>query len=73
MNGGGAFIVEVVLTFLIVLVVLLVTQGDTAPGLAGLAIGFALAVVHFVGIPPTAPLRLVPPVASLGAGTAEGL
>lgn len=49
-NGGGAFVVEVLLTALFVLVVLLVTGRATAPGFAGLAIGLALATVHFVGI-----------------------
>ena len=49
-NGGGAFVLEVLLTALFVLVVLLVTGRATAPGFAGLAIGLALATVHFVGI-----------------------
>jgi aquaporin Z len=49
-NGFGAFVIEVLLTALFVLVVLLVTGRATAPGFAGLAIGLALATVHFVGI-----------------------
>lgn len=50
-NGGGAFLLEVLMTFLLVLVVLLVTGRDAAPGFAGLAIGLVLAVVNLVGIP----------------------
>lgn len=48
---GGAFILEIILTFLLVFVVLLVTGKAAAPGFAGLAIGVALAVIHLVGIP----------------------
>src|SRR3954467_5120188 len=49
-NGGGAFAIEVLLTALFVLVGVLVPGRATAPGFAGLAIGLALATVHFVGI-----------------------
>jgi hypothetical protein len=48
---GGAMVVEVVMTFLLVLVVLLVTSRAAAPGFAGLAIGLVLTVIHLVGIP----------------------
>ncbi len=48
---GGAFVFEVVGTFLLVFVVLLVTAQSAAPGFAGLAIGLVLTVVHLVGIP----------------------
>lgn len=50
-NAGGTFILEVILTFLLVFVVLLVTGKSAAPGFAGIAIGFTLVVVHFIGIP----------------------
>ncbi len=50
-SGGGAFVLEIVLTFLLVLVVLLVTGPGAEPGFGGLAIGLSLAVIHFVGIP----------------------
>jgi aquaporin Z len=50
-SGGGAFLVEIILTFLLVFVVLLVTGRAAAPGFAGLAIGLVLAAVHLVGIP----------------------
>ena len=48
---GGAMVVEVVMTCLLVLVVLLVTSRAAAPGFAGLAIGLVLTVIHLVGIP----------------------
>lgn len=50
-SGGGAFVLEVVLTFLLVFVVILVTGRAAAPGFAGLAIGLVLTVIHLVGIP----------------------
>jgi aquaporin Z len=48
---GGAFVLEIVLTFLLVFVVLLVTGPGATPGFGGLAIGIALAVANLVGIP----------------------
>lgn len=50
-SGGGAFLLEIILTFLLVFVVLLVTGRAAAPGFAGLAIGLVLTVIHLVGIP----------------------
>lgn len=50
-SGGGAFLLEIILTFLLVFVVLRVTGRAAAPGFAGLAIGLVLAAVHLVGIP----------------------
>lgn len=50
-SGGGAFVFEVLGTFLLVLVVILVTGRAAAPGFAGLAIGVVLIVIHLVGIP----------------------
>jgi aquaporin Z len=50
-NLGGAFVLEVILTFLLVFVVLLVTGRAAAPGFAGLAIGLVLTAIHLVGIP----------------------
>ena len=53
-SGGGAFAAEVILTFLFVFIVLAVTaKGTTSPYAAPLAIGFALATVHLMGIPLT--------------------
>jgi aquaporin Z len=50
-SGGGAFVLEVVLTFVFVGVILLVTGRSATPGFAGLAIGLALTSVHLIGIP----------------------
>lgn len=63
-NTTGAMIIEIALTMLLVLVVLLVTHVDAAPGFAGLAIGLVLAGIHFVGIPLTG--TSVNPARSLG-------
>jgi aquaporin Z len=60
----GAFIIEVALTALLVLVVLLVTRHDAAPGFAGLAIGLVLTGIHLVGIPLTG--TSVNPARSIG-------
>jgi aquaporin Z len=50
---GGAFLTEVLLTTLLVLVVLAATHHTARPGFAGLAIGLALTVCHLIGIPIT--------------------
>ena len=52
------------MTFLFVLVVLGASSRIATPGAAGLAIGFALTVVHLVGIPLTG--TSVNPARSLG-------
>lgn len=52
-SAGGAFVIEVVLTFLLVLVVLSVTREVVVRDFAALSIGLTLAVVHLVGIPLT--------------------
>jgi aquaporin Z len=69
-NAGGAFAVEVVLTFLFVLVVLGATSRIATPGAAGLAIGVALTVVHLFGIPLTG--TSVNPARSLGPAIVVG-
>ena len=61
---GGAFLAELILTFLFVFVVLQVTKQTASPAVAGVAIGLALAVVHLVGIPLTG--TSVNPARSLG-------
>lgn len=64
---GGAIIIEVVLTFLLVFVVLQVTSSEGAeanPGFQGLAIGLTLAAIHLVGIPITG--TSVNPARSIG-------
>jgi aquaporin Z len=50
-SAGGAFLLEVLLTFVFVVVILQVTGRSATPGFAGLAIGLTLAAVHLVGIP----------------------
>jgi len=64
LDTGGAFLAEVVLTFLFVLVVLTVTRKAAWPQLGGVAIGLALATAHLIGIPLTG--TSVNPARSLG-------
>jgi aquaporin Z len=61
---AGAFIAEVILTFLFVFVVLQVTKQVQSAAVAGLTIGLALATVHLFGIPLTG--TSVNPARSLG-------
>ena len=63
-NIASAFIAEVFLTFFFVYVILEVTSKHAAKGFPGLAIGFALFLVHIVGIPITG--TSVNPARSLG-------
>ncbi|RBY85980.1 aquaporin [Blastococcus sp. TF02A-26] len=69
-SAGGAFVLEVLLTFVLVLVVLLVTGRAAAPGFAGLAIGLTLTAVHLVGIPLTG--TSVNPARSVGPALFAG-
>lgn len=73
LHAGAAFGAEVVLTFLFVLVVLVVSGRLGNTTVAGLAIGFALATVHLLGIPLTGtsvnPARALGPALVVG-GTA---
>jgi aquaporin Z len=71
LGQGGAFLAEVILTFLFVFIVLAVTRRAAwPPQLAGVAIGFALTVVHLVGIPLTGtsvnPARSIGPAVYVG-------
>jgi len=66
----GAFVLEILLTFLLVVVVLLVTGRAAAPGFAGLAIGLALTVTNLAGIPLDG--ASVNPARSLGPALFEG-
>jgi aquaporin Z len=50
-NALGAFIAEIILTFLFVLVILAVTRRAANAAVAGLAIGLTLTLVHLIGIP----------------------
>ena len=69
-SAGGTFVLEVILTFLLVFVVLLVTSRAAAPGFAGLAIGLVLTVIHLVGIPLDG--TSVNPARSIGPALFEG-
>ncbi|WP_326809113.1 MULTISPECIES: MIP family channel protein [unclassified Streptomyces] len=69
-NTGGAFVAELILTFLFVYVVLAVTHKVAVVGFDGLPIGIALATVHLVGIPLTGtgvnPARSIAPAIFAG-------
>lgn len=67
----GALLIEIVLTFIFLLVILSVTdeRNDTA-AFAPLVIGLALAAIHFVGIPATG--TSVNPARSIGVAFESG-
>ncbi len=69
-SEGGAFLIEVVLTTIFVLVVLFATHKAAIQGAAGVAIGFALVMVHLIGIPLTG--TSVNPARSLGPALVVG-
>lgn len=69
-NGGGAFLTEVVLTTLFVFVALGATDEAANATVAGLTIGLALAVCHLIGIPITG--TSVNPARSLGPALIVG-
>lgn len=69
-SQGGAFLVEVVITAIFVMVVLFATHKAAIQGAAGVAIGFALVIVHLVGIPLTG--TSVNPARSLGPALVVG-
>jgi aquaporin Z len=69
-SEGGAFLVEVVLTTIFVMVVLFATHKAAIQGAAGVAIGFALVMVHLIGIPLTG--TSVNPARSLGPALVVG-
>jgi aquaporin Z len=50
-GGGGAFLTEVIVTALLVLVVLGATRRNAPTAAAGIAIGLALAIANFMAIP----------------------
>jgi aquaporin Z len=71
LGQGGAFLAEVILTFLFVFIVLAVTRRVAwPPQLAGVAIGLALAAAHLVGVPLTGPS--VNPARSIGPAVYVG-
>lgn len=50
LSAGGAFLVEVVLTFVFVFVILGVTSSEKTASVAGIVIGLTLVLVHIIGI-----------------------
>ena len=70
--GGpaGAFLVELVLTFIFLLTILGVTADSTKGGVAGIVIGLTLTFVHIVGIPLTG--TSVNPARSIGPALFAG-
>jgi aquaporin Z len=69
-NLGGALILEIILTFLLVFVVLVVTSRTENAGFAGLAIGIALGVTNLAGIALDG--ASVNPARSIGPALFEG-
>jgi aquaporin Z len=51
LNGTGAFVVEIILTFIFVFTILAVTRRAANATVAGLVIGLSLTLVHIIGIP----------------------
>ncbi len=70
LSQTGAFLVEAILTFVFVSVVLFATHKAAIQGLAGVAIGMTLVVVHLIGIPLTG--TSVNPARSLGPALVVG-
>ncbi len=52
-GAAGAFVIEMLLTFIFLLVILGVTDKQATPGFAGLAIGLTLTLIHLISIPLT--------------------
>ncbi|MCL1896506.1 MAG: MIP family channel protein [Clostridiales bacterium] len=73
----GALIVEVILTFIFVLVILGVTADKGKQSVAGIVIGLTLAFVHIVGIPLTGtsvnPARSIGPALFAGGDALDDL
>jgi aquaporin Z len=69
-SEGGAFLIEVVLTAIFVMIVLFATHKAAIQGAAGVAIGFGLVIVHLIGIPLTG--TSVNPARSLGPALVVG-
>ena len=50
---GGAFLIEIILTFIFIFTILGVTSDESKSSVAGVVIGLTLTFVHIVGIPLT--------------------
>jgi aquaporin Z len=66
----SAFITEVVMTFIFLMVIFGATSSKAPAGFAGIAIGFSLAMIHMVSIPITG--TSVNPARSLGPALVAG-
>lgn len=66
----GALIVEIILTFILVLSVLKITENDKLSNISGLFIGLVLMLLHIIGIPLTGtsvnPARSLAPALFIG-------
>jgi aquaporin Z len=67
---ASGFMAEVVLTFIFLIVIFGATSKKAPAGFAGIPIGFALAIIHMVGIPITG--TSVNPARSLGPALVAG-
>jgi aquaporin Z len=69
-STAGAFVVETLLTFILVFVVLSVTSKKGETSYNGLAIGLTLTMLHFIGVPLTGmsvnPVRSISPAIFVG-------
>ena len=70
LNGVGAFVVELILTFVFVYTILGVTSDDKKSTVAGIVIGLTLTFVHLIGISLTGtsvnPARSLAPAVIMG-------
>ena len=67
---GGAFIIEIILTFIFILTILFVTADSTKNSVSGIVIGMTFTFVHIVGIPLTG--TSVNPARSIGPALFNG-
>lgn len=68
---GGAFVAEIVLTFVFVIAVCGVTSKEKFSNIAGIVIGLALTLVHLMGLPITG--TSVNPARSLGPAVVSAI
>ena len=70
LNLGGALLVEIIATYIFVLVICAVTSDDKYSKIAGVVIGFTLVLIHIVVIPLTGtsvnPARSLAPAVLVG-------
>ncbi|MDR0832826.1 MAG: aquaporin [Candidatus Symbiothrix sp.] len=66
LSAAGAFVIELVLTFVFLIVILGVTDSSSVKGFPGLAIGLTLTLIHLISIPLTN--TSVNPARSIGVG-----